>query len=1279
MNIATRPCHNRTRRFSAYRLGLSLLLVLAGMALTAVPALAVEVDQQPLTSREAIPPNIVLMLDDSGSMNWDVMPDWDDLPIPNWDDYEDNLHRFNDEKAMMALINSKYNPLYYNPDTNYKIPPKADGTEYNTPTFTSAPVSGFLSNSATVNISRYRGRYDSNDTSYKGSSVQYSISVAKVDASTYEPTNDCSAADGKSNKYPGYCYYTNELDTSVTFNFYDKTAGSDGDFYISRCNDISDVYHNDNGLNSDFCTPGISFFTFAVGGFDSQTRHYVGANEGDCAAAGLSSDICVDPSQNTPNEVTDPTVPSGWDAADVMQNIAIWFSYYHNRMLMAKSGLMLAFSDMDEDYRLGFGSINGNNNGALPSNTTSKKSTKIANVEPFGNGSANTQKAEFWSWIDGIEGAHSTPLRQALQAVGEYYQTKEPWKSTNDAGDTEVLACRQSYVILTTDGMWNSGDPSNYLNNATNTEGPEITGPDGENFQYVPKDPFQDNFPNMDSANIENANEDVTLADIAMYYWNHDLRTNLANEVPTSNADPAFWQHMTTFTIGMGFLPVDKNGDPIDKSTRDLLFQWARTGTKPAGLSDWTGWPEPYESSVYNITDMVHAAITGHGGFFSATDPQSLITGLKEALRRAKKRTGSGASLAANSTQLKTGTTTYQALYHTSVWTGNLKAYAVDPSTGEVADTPEWTAADAMPAPSDRTIYTYSPKKDSMVVFSAANVNKLSTEQQNALNTGYTDAKNMVQYLRGDDTPNADGSSTIGWRSRSTPLGDIVNSQPVYVGGPNPNQFSGQNFTGSDKFSDYYSNTENRTPMIYVAANDGMLHAFNATSGKEIFAYLPGAVITSGITKLANPEYGTGTLPHQYFNDGQLTVADAYFNGSWHTVLVGTTGRSQAKTVYALDITDPHNPELLWEHSATAAYDDSGCANCDYIGQITGKPIIALVADGEWVVLIGNGYNSPQGTAALLQFELSTGELAVYTTDSTVTNNGLAAPAVWIGNITNGVSTVAYAGDLQGNVWKFTLGSTDTPQANKVFDTYDLDNDGDKQPITAGMLMGRNPETGDLWLFFGTGVALSKDDRSDTSVQTWYGLKVTGPNAVSPSTARSDLAERKIIAQKINDNGLNIRAVTLLSKAEPIDDKSGWYIDLVKPDGTKLGERMVTPNRFYGSLLIGTSRVPTSTDPCSPGGRGWIMAVMPFTGTNPQATFFDTNLDGVFDSDDLITLENGEIVPIAGIGFSALVNNPTFIGDVMQISTNLGEIETVPTSGGGGALKMTSWRELVSP
>lgn len=784
--------------------------------------------------------------------------------------------------------------------------------------------------------------------------------------------------------------------------------------------------------------------------------------------------------------------------------------------------------------------------------------------------------------------------------------------------------------------------------NVDNRNGDSITGPDGKSGGYVKSAPYI-------------GTDDNTLADVAMYYWNHDLQPQLSNEVPVSGkADPAFWQHMTTFTIGMGYVPT---GITPASATQEQIFDWARNGGAPADFS----WPMPAHSGINTIADLLHAAVNGHGGFYSATSPQEFAEGLQDALKRISARKGSGASLSASSAALSTDTYVYQVLYHAGDWSGSLYAYKLD-ANGDPATAAAWSAEAQMPDWDQRNIHTLANGQD--VEFKYSN---LSADQQAALGDTTDVQKKMVQYLRGKLIEGDD------WRARLV-LGDIVDSQPIYVAAPDSELYSDSrlDFAGSQDYKAFAEANEGVTPVLYVAANDGMLHGFNADTGEETYAYLPAAVIVHGsetgdhhISQVADPDYGyqNGGLPHQYFNDGELTVADVYMDNNWKVVLVGTTGRGHAKAVYALDVTDPENVTLMWEKSAYS----TGCANCAYIGQMTSKPIIAQVADGQWAVLMGNGYNSEKNQAALLQFSLADGTLHVHTAgiDS---DNGLSGAAIWVADSTNNISTVAYAGDLEGHVWSFPLNTNDLATADTAGSVLFTATDagGDPQPITAALAVQQDAATGKRWVFFGTGQYLSSVDADNvSSKQTWYGLIINDEdgNEVAAGT-RDNLVQRKIVSQGTDSNGDLGRAISKASEVDEVDTY-GWYVDL-----SDAGERMVVANRFNGSLLYGTSIIPNATNVCDPSGSGWVMAIDPFTGTNPTWDVLGSTITTGADGNTPAVTRN-----TSGVHFGSMPNGPIFVGGNMMTSTSSGKVkkkDLKPPAGAGRRAARISWREVIS-
>ncbi len=952
--------------------------------------------------------------------------------------------------------------------------------------------------------------------------------------------------------------------------------------------------------------------------------------------------VAVGSCHNVPRCVTANTMGNGHNGAPngvrIGTNIANWFAYYHTRALTGKSAMMRAFTDLNKDYRLTYYTIN---------DAEEMDTGDVPDIEKFGDGGSGTRKAQFYSWLDNMDMPGNTPLRNALDLAGRYYKTKAPWISKNaTTGAKEMLACRPAYTILMTDGFWNGPNPE--VGNQDDIKEVKHKDPDG----------------NIITVNLEKQyrdDESNTLADVAMKYWKEDLRTDMSNEVPTNAKDPAFWQHMTTFTLGLGWTPRDDHDNIIDI---DQILEDVRSGNSYS-----VNWPEPSSNSENNIADLAHAGINGHGGFFSATNPQEFVDGLRKALASIEARQGSNTGLSANSSQLQTGTVVYQSLYKTAGWSGDLMAYDVDKDTGEVSDTAAWNAANNMPDAADRHIVSWNTGSNTQVNFkiNGSDLPSLATSTLNALGSTTAKQKVMVNYLRGSHAKEQKNGGSL--RNRSVVLGDIVNSQPVYVGKPRKGVFSGLTFAGSSKYATFYNDNKNRAGRIYVAANDGMLHAFDADTGKETFAYLPAAVIESGLSNYAQPDYGTDPNPHEFYNDGKLTIADAFFDNAWHTVLVGTTGRGPAKAIYALDVTNPNSIKVLWEKSG---------ANSDYIGQVTGKPVIAQVGNGVWAVLVGNGYNSVKDSAALLQFDLKTGALTVHKTDDSITSNGLATPNIWIGKTRRNISTVAYAGDLKGNIWSFDL-STDDSNGVKLFTAKDAS--GTPQPITVVPLSAVNPDTGDRWLFFGTGRYLSRDDFTDTNKQTWYGIVVKKGNnsymtAVTPSTARSDLAQRKIIKQTNGDPDKDIRPARVFTSkddASSLKNKAGWYVDLVPPSGINQGERIVQPIQYLGGYLVATSITPKSDDVCNPSGSSWIMALAPFTGTNPEEPFFDLNNDGVVNEEDKI----GDSAA-GGLGSDTALNNALGIEEKIYINDKQGNVDDL-TIAPRGALtyKLTSWRELL--
>ena len=621
--------------------------------------------------------------------------------------------------------------------------------------------------------------------------------------------------------------------------------------------------------------------------------------------------------------------------------------------------------------------------------------------------------------------------------------------------------------------------------------------------------------------------------------------------------------------------------------------------------------------------------------FYVAADAQKMVDSLTLAFKNIlAEMKGAGGSFASNTTRLESGAMTFQAQFFSGKWGGELLGYNVDPSTGAMSLA--WAASSQFPlwGPTNATA-------GARQIFHGSGGTLTAFEHGSLTGTPLaSESKPVIDYLRGDRSSELPGGTL---RERRGVLGDIVNSQPVYVGTPNSQLYKNKVFTGSSTYAAFVAaNTAaNRTPAVYVGANDGMLHAFEAATGKEIFAFVPQAAMAgmTGSNSYSDPDY-----QHVYSVDGDLTVADVYFTsaGSWKTVLVGSMGRG-GRSVFALDVTDPTAPELLWEIDET---------DVPELGNVLSQPIIGQISNGEWRVFLGNGPNGSGGKSQLIMLDVTNGNDTVVDTGAGP-KNGLSGVNAWASTSSGFIDTV-YAGDLLGNMWKFT-GISSSPSSTQLFDA------GSSKPISGTPLVARNPATLETWVFFGTGSYLHDDDIANKDVQTWYGLIDKGVLPISAANLRkTDILNEGVVA------GRTVRAIQ--TYATP--GINGWYMDLKSPVNGAEGERMIEPNFFRGLALIGTTRIPESTDVCSPSGKGFAMAIQPFTGGRLPQTFFDIDGDGSFDSKDTL---GG--IPVSGLGYDSSPNNPIFLGDIMYTSLDDGSSDVMKTNASASNVRRVSWRE----
>lgn len=1169
----------RTLLFKLRRFPLSFALAIP-MVFQPVVAAETKLADIPLANAATVSilPNIYFILDDSGSMNSGYMPDY--VTDNNCRGIDDNL--VGCQAGDPPYYASAFNRVYYNPMVDYTPPLNADGsskTSYTT--WTNVPMDG----------------YGKQTTAKTNLVTSYLERVAcKNDDDNVNGTNCKSQIDSSNNySYPNSTYKHLKDKTGAPFYYtvsveWCKNRSNSPKFGNSTCQARKDSTHR-----------YVRYYNWQRVDIVPATTSYPGPN---------SSTRTYD---------------------QEMTNFANWYAWYRTRMQMTKTGVGQAFANIrgtpksdteditDKNYfhaRIGFSTI---------SETGTTDGTKFLNIRNFDT----AQKTSWFTKLYDTVPNSWTPLRGALAKAGRIYAGKI-------GIDPIQYSCQRNFSILSTDGYWNTPDESASYG-PTKEDGSTLVG-DQDGISTALK-------PSYDKLGKAN-----TLADVAYYYYHTDLRpgdpktcTNKCEDnVPASGTkdyqdDVAKHQHMTTFTIGLG----------VDGSlVYEDGYKSSTTGDYNALVSGSLWWPDPTDAEdLDRIDDLWHAAVNGHGTYFSARNPESLVNGLTAALGSIESSSGSGAAAATSNLEPISGDNAiYIASYRTIYWDGELAAQSIDIGTGEISTTVTWKAAGlldgkiASDGKSDtRQIYTSSAKALIDFLFSNLSAtqkayfnNSQLSQYQDWGATAIADGtqEQLVKYIRGQNRyENQDRLPEYGtysrlYRDRSSTLGDIVHSQPVYVKGP---QYS----FGDSGYADFKKAQGGRTPTVYVAANDGMLHAFDASTGLENWAYVPPMIMPS-LWRLADENYSTN---HRYFVDGPLTVSDIQDGGTWKTILVGALGKG-GRGYFALDITDPAKPSYLWTYDAD---------NNPNMGYSFGPAAITKV-DGTWAVLLPSGYNnipesgkytSADGVGRLFVVNAATGSLIKEISTgigSSINPSGLGKinPKIDLFDIDNS-ALLAYGGDLYGNLWRFDLIKGTASTVIKL---------GSDQPITAAPEIAN--ASGQTVLYFGTGRYLSQEDLTIDKQQAIYGIKDDGINEVKTSS----LVEQTISGSTISANPVNWQ----------ID--GGWFVNL--PDDK---ERISLEAKLVMGTLVFASTIPEASE-CQPGGRGNLFLIDYLTGGSIDGAQAIYNYVSPIVGFSLVKLPDGTIKVI------------TVTADGKKPLTR-----TVPTGSasttGGDAGKRLLWRELV--
>jgi type IV pilus assembly protein PilY1 len=959
------------------------------------------------------------------------------------------------------------------------------------------------------------------------------------------------------------------------------------------------------------------------------------------------------------------------------------------RLNIAKASAIGLVSSLDNNVRIGLTTFDNPSSGAQ--NTAGGKL-----LETIDDLSA-TKKANVIQAINSLTAESWTPLAETTATIGKYLATGNNGTVTlhpKATGETTLAiasvlprnlvngtswrsvassepsfstppiqySCQRSFNLLITDGL-----PTQDQEISTSLQDYDRDCIDNPGLclsmspNYDLKRAF---FPSLTDPTKVPGNTSDYLDDVATALEDIDLRPDLTKKLD-SRGVPKTKNNLVTY--GIGFADSDIN--PTLPGVNPLLRD---------------------------------AAIQGGGKFFYAANASELSASLQNTFSSILRQDAASSSVAANSSQFQTNTVLYQALFDSGDWSGNIRAFDlltedtnhdgrlnVPPEvsvsedkngngvldSGEISTVERWNAASRIPPARERQIFSYDPIAEEGIEFLWANLNNVQKAALDNANIANSSSP-IFDYLRGSQVK--EGEDPGDFRTRSSLLGDIINSDPLFVGGQDLgySSFSG---TEGSTYAAHLDVKNDNDEVIYVGANDGMLHAIRATvgglEGREIFAYVPNSVISVELASLADQNY-----IHRYFVDGAPQYGDAFYDSAWHTVLVGSMGAgstsmvanagdlvtgSGGRAVFALDITEPESfqtNDALWEFSNRHDAD---------LGYTLATPSIVRMANGEWAAIVANGYNSSAGKAVLFILNIKTGAIIKkIEAENTVGSNGLSSPTP-VDVDGDKIIDYIYAGDLKGNMWKFDVTSTNSALwevANSGIPLYVACTNNaspcvpaNRQVITskpAVVEAKAKDQTNGVMVLFGTGKYYEDGDHqlpvapALPQIQSFYAIwdicdkKNAATCTSGVVSGRSQLVEQKIISDAADFRFTSACQVAYgtvapspaISGCDGSISRKGWFMDLNSPSAGGQGERAVSAPVVRQNTVVFTTLIPINTV-CEPDGTGYFME-MDISGARFAGSPIDVNGDGKIDDSDL---QNG--MAITGIkSKNGIIETPTIVG-----------------------------------
>jgi type IV pilus assembly protein PilY1 len=828
--------------------------------------------------------------------------------------------------------------------------------------------------------------------------------------------------------------------------------------------------------------------------------------------------------------------------AKELQNFANWFTYYRKRRLMLAGAMGEVFSQ-----------VRGLRGGLMRFNARGADVTMV----DFDLTSDADNYRRLLGDIYQNPANSGTPTRDALDYIGKQFQR-------TGAGAPVEYACQVNAAMILTDGFANSTS--------------SVSLPSYDRKKWGADKPYTPIYDN-------------TLADIALFYYGGGgdagtLRSDLdavtqPGLVPVDpgntrpDADKNAHLHMNTYGLTLGAIGT--------------IYGTSSQSYTVGPYSYPPDWPNPDQNrSPTAVDDLWHAAINGRGQLYTANDVTGTVSSIQAVVANLLTKAGAGAAVAVSNINLRAGDNTgYASVYNPVGWSGDLQAFAVDIVTGNPNPTPLWSAQTrlGLAVPANRAIATYDPVAGAGIPFEWGSLTGL---QRAALQTVATQpslngrGQDVLNFLRGDRT--LEGNP---FRTRNAVLGDIVGAEPVAVRGA-------AGAYGDTGYAAFAASLTTRTPVVYQGANDGMLHVFDAKTGDELWAYVP-SLVFARLSELASPNYQHRFYVDGTPAVGDVDFANAARTGSapdWRTVLVGSL-RGGGRGFFALDITNP-NPgsaaaaagQVLWEFPNANTRTDL----IPGIGFSYGKPLIVKTAAFGWVVVVTSGYNAPggDGRGRLYFLDPSNGNLLKEL--ATPDGVGSVGSPLNLGQIsgflpngsTNLIVDSIYGGDNQGNLWRFDVADADSSKWAALRLARFADADGNPQPITSApeLTVVRVAKPAKRVVVVGTGRLLGASDVTNTAVQSIYAVvddRSGSPEIANPRTSLT----RKTLT--VGAGG--VRSVN--SDAIDWSGSDGWYFDL------PAGERVVGDPLLVFNVVVFTGNLPSATA-CSAG--GFLYAVDVTTG-----------------------------------------------------------------------------------